>query len=347
MFDKLKKKILMAKKLPVEKSLKYKYPKKGLTSEEHKKVYYKKFTFEELSRKDFVLETHVLHIENSLENGIHTGVYSKHHFNSIHEFYYYTCNVSSITQEWYAYNNIKKAYKDYSAPTDAPKPMPNIYKELNGQFTDCLLKIGLDFSDIPLYKKLSGKMYWCGDMEEFGVIGECDNCYFESFLACLVGENRLDDDLLDTRGKLATPHEKIEVTIIPDDYHIQCAGKNSYGEQIFITPDLVYDFNKKVTTDFIVVYIWDSNGNFLTSEVFKIGNRGQYTEDDAGKVYNKVKEKYFDIKLCKIKVKPCSFFYENIEFGLIPNTEDDFTSVQVMPGNCISFTEPFNGEYDT
>jgi len=39
--------------------------------------------------------------------------------------------------------------------------------------------------------------------------------------------------------------------------------------------------------------------------------------------------------------------HDGIEFGFIPRTDDDMTVVEVMPGNCICFTEPFDGEYDT
>lgn len=146
---------------------------------------------------------------------------------------------------------------------------------------------------------------------------------------------------------MTTSHDEIIITIIPDDYHIHFAGKITDGKQVFVTSDLNYDANVCKTTDYIVVYIWDNEGTFIDAQVTKLGVRGVYKDDEAAKIYEKIVNSINDFTQHEIKVKPCRFEYDGIVFGFIPRTDEEFTCVEVMPGNCLCFTEPFNGEYDT
>ena len=146
---------------------------------------------------------------------------------------------------------------------------------------------------------------------------------------------------------MSIPHNEILVTIIPDEYHIHFAGKKSDGKQVFVTSDLKYDSAARKTTDFVVVYNWDSEGNFIDASVTTLGVRGEYDNEEAAKIHNQIFNSIEDFTLDTIQVKPCMFEYEGIEFGFIPRTDDGYTVVEVMPGNCLCFLEPFDGEYDT
>ena len=151
----------------------------------------------------------------------------------------------------------------------------------------------------------------------------------------------------DPAYQMTISHEEIMITVIPDEYHIRFAGKKSDGSQVFVTADLKYDAAAGKTTDFIVVYNWDHQGNFIDAQVTKIGTRGEYDNAEAAKIHDQIEASIKDFVLDTIKVKPCRFMYEGIEFGFIPRTDDEFTVVELMPGNCLCFLEPFDGEYDT
>ena len=142
---------------------------------------------------------------------------------------------------------------------------------------------------------------------------------------------------------MAIPHNKILLTIAPDDYHIQAVGRTGDGLQVFITSCFNYDPNSMSTTDYDVAFRWDSHGKFLNAEIVKIGKRG----DPQSRKDNGLTLKSQGITMDSIRVRPCSVNYDGLIFGLIPRTGDGETVVELMPGNSLCFLEPFDGEYDT
>lgn len=141
--------------------------------------------------------------------------------------------------------------------------------------------------------------------------------------------------------------DDVELTIVPDEYHIQFAGKIPDGRQVMITPELSYDVKTGKTCDYVVSYVWDSQGDFINAYIIKIGLRGDYDRSIGEMAYNDAKNMFSDISIGKIIVKTCAIEYGDIQFGFIPYERDGENTVQMMPGNCICFLEPFNGDYDT
>ncbi len=146
---------------------------------------------------------------------------------------------------------------------------------------------------------------------------------------------------------MTVPHDEIRITIIPDEYHIRFAGKTADGRQVMVRPDLDFDPKEERTTDYIVVYWWDSAGQFMDAQITTIGVRGEYDNDEAVKIYRKIEGSIEGFVPSTIEVEPFSVRHQGIEFGFIPRTEDGLTAVDLMPGNCLCFFEPFDGEYDT
>jgi hypothetical protein len=142
------------------------------------------------------------------------------------------------------------------------------------------------------------------------------------------------------------PHDSIILTIIPDEYHIKCVGFLPDGKQVMVTPEILPRPGMP-TVDYINTYIWSVDGDFIEGIIVKIGARGEYKDEDAKAVYSNILSNFADLEIDEISVKPFKMEHEGIEFGLIPMTNDGFTCVNLMPGNCISFLEPFDGEYDT
>jgi len=75
------------------------------------------------------------------------------------------------------------------------------------------------------------------------------------------------------------------------------AGKTSDGKQVFVTSDLKYDVEAGKTIDFVVVYNWDSHGNFIDARVTKIGIRGDYENEEAVKVHDEIEKSIDDFRL--------------------------------------------------
>ena len=96
---------------------------------------------------------------------------------------------------------------------------------------------------------------------------------------------------------MSIPHQEILITIIPDEYHIPFAGKKPDGKQVFVTSDLKFDPPAGKTTDFIVVYNWDSEGNFIDADVTNLGIRGEYDNEEATRIHKQILNNIEDFTL--------------------------------------------------
>lgn len=68
---------------------------------------------------------------------------------------------------------------------------------------------------------------------------------------------------------------------------------------------------------------------------------------EAAKKHDEIENSILGFAKVEIHVRPCKVNFDGHEFGFIPRTDDGFTVVEMMPGNCLCFLEPFDGEYDT
>ena len=137
------------------------------------------------------------------------------------------------------------------------------------------------------------------------------------------------------------------ITIIPDEWHIRFAGKLPDGRQIWVVPEIHPQSDGSPTVDYVNTYIWDGSGDFLEAIFIKIGPRGNYKKETAAAIHREQENKWSDIIMGPIEVKPFSIDHEGTQWGLIPQEYDGHSSVPLMPGNCICFFEPFDGTYDT
>jgi hypothetical protein len=145
-----------------------------------------------------------------------------------------------------------------------------------------------------------------------------------------------------------TPDEDFRFLIVPDEYHINFAGisKNS-GNQVFITTEILPFFDEDMPLDLLIAYEWDNDGVFINAQVEEIGVRGKNNDAARDKAYETLLTKYKDVEQQQISVSPCKINYRETEFGMIKETDEFGTTVTMMPGDCICWIEPFNGDYDT
>ncbi len=152
-----------------------------------------------------------------------------------------------------------------------------------------------------------------------------------------------------TDGDVNHPSGKdFRFLIVPDDYHINFAGiSKKTGNQVFITTEILPHFENEMPLDLLIAYVWNSDGIFINAQVEEIGVRGENNDASREKAYDVLLTKHEDVKQGKISVSPCQFTYRDTEFGMIKETDEYGTTVTMMPGDCICWIEPFNGDYDT
>jgi hypothetical protein len=154
----------------------------------------------------------------------------------------------------------------------------------------------------------------------------------------------------------ANPPDKIH--LIPDDYHIERVGKLPNGNLIYQETQLFYD--EENTSDFVVSYIFDADGNLIDDLVTLVGVRGVYGKE-AMAASRALHEKAFGkFEIVDIWVKPFSIQRHGMIFGFVAERPydddeeveleewDDGWRVTAMPGNTLQFFAPWDeGPYDT
>ncbi len=146
------------------------------------------------------------------------------------------------------------------------------------------------------------------------------------------------------------PPERIAIN--HDDYKAEHVGHTKDGRQFFLTnPFVPADPPRDGGREFVALFLFDAEGNFLEALVDDFGPRATMDEEKWKKRYLQRLEELGEVTFDRIEVKPFSLRRFETEFGLIPNPPDeefDSWTVELMPGNYMAFIEPWDsGVYDT
>lgn len=148
-----------------------------------------RYSMEFLSQPDVLLRALAVPLRSQTERALFVGVYGKRHFNNLAAFVSFTRNVSSITQEWYSTGDLERAYEYYYPPDaereDEGAKWLEASNTVESKLVDWLQDLGVDVDMDRVPIELGGLLHWRGDVEEFGLIAEMDDCYFEVFIADL------------------------------------------------------------------------------------------------------------------------------------------------------------------
>lgn len=136
--------------------------------------------------------------------------------------------------------------------------------------------------------------------------------------------------------------------IIPDDYHAEYAGRAEDGRLFFIaTP---FDAGTQGGNDgkeFIATFYWKADGSYDSMDVDAFGPRDTIDRD----VYDAIMARHIsnlgDYELTEISVAPFSDTAFDTEMGFIYTETDGYGWVNLLPGDYIAFTPPWDGMYDT
>jgi len=149
-----------------------------------------------------------------------------------------------------------------------------------------------------------------------------------------------------------TPPERIKM--IPDDHHADVVGKTKDQRQFFVTtPFTPFHPETKKSCEYIAVFIWSKDGTFKEAIIDDLGPREDLDEQESRKKYeNRIKE-LGEITITTIDVAPFEIERFGIKFGLIYSStlfdgeDEPYESVNLYPGDYMSFYPPWEGDYDT
>jgi hypothetical protein len=135
-----------------------------------------------------------------------------------------------------------------------------------------------------------------------------------------------------------------------EDYHTHFLGKTEDGRQFFGYETFVFpkpmptsDWEKQ--KEYVVLYIFDKNGNHLVTNHWYAGTTSETDESEIRERLEQMINELGNVEFCDIEVKPFQTVIDGVVFGLVPN--DEHESVELQPSSTISFQKPWDGEYYT
>ncbi|AYB34006.1 hypothetical protein [Chryseolinea soli] len=137
-----------------------------------------------------------------------------------------------------------------------------------------------------------------------------------------------------------------------EDYHTHYIGKTSDGRQFFGYETFVFpkgvplsDDWTKVRREYVVLYIFDKDGNYLTTNHWFAGTTSETNDSLTRKKLEELISELGDVNYTDILVRPFKTIIDGHVFGLVPNRI--LRTVDLEPSSTISFHWPWDGEYDT
>jgi hypothetical protein len=137
------------------------------------------------------------------------------------------------------------------------------------------------------------------------------------------------------------------ITIEHDDYHAKYIGRTNEGLQFFVTALFVPAMFGNPGNEFDAVFLFSNDGDLVESWVDELRPRASMDLEHARMLRAQRLAELGDVTFQDIRVKPFAVEYYG-EMGLIPSKFESKWSVELLPGNCMAFHEPWDsGGYDT
>jgi len=133
------------------------------------------------------------------------------------------------------------------------------------------------------------------------------------------------------------------ILIEHDDYHASYIGKTADGRQFFFAPIFMPGGD-----EFVTLFLFDDEGNLVESKIENFGPRETFDREKARALRSEWLAQLGTLEYQDIRVKPFAVEHGGEMFGMIPTKYEDYWVVEVLPGNVMAFTEPWDsGIYDT
>lgn len=141
---------------------------------------------------------------------------------------------------------------------------------------------------------------------------------------------------------LDDPRAPARITIAPDDYQAQLVGTAGDGRRFFITTPF------EPGDEYVALFFWSADGEFDSIDVDSFGPRELLSETDVEDALERRIAQLGTFRLEQVSVAPFVAESHGATFGFIPQEFSGHVSVNLMPGDYMSFNEPWDsGEYDT
>jgi hypothetical protein len=137
-----------------------------------------------------------------------------------------------------------------------------------------------------------------------------------------------------------------------DNYHAKYVGRTSDGRQFFLTTPFIGVIRGQAGCEYLALFICDRKGSLIEAKIDDLGPRAGVDKNAFSELRDQRIKELGKISFQRIEIAPFKVERFGQEFGLIPrppeDDEDGSWWVEVLPGNCMAFHEPWDsGEYDT
>ena len=141
------------------------------------------------------------------------------------------------------------------------------------------------------------------------------------------------------------------IAIEHDDHHARHIGELSDGRQFFLTTPFVPAMGDNAGREFVALFLFDEDGEFLEARIDDLGTRSGLDPEDARRIYEQRLAELGEVEYGGIEVQPFAVERFGTTFGLVPRPPEmdgEDWAVEMQPGNYMAFYEPWDsGEYDT
>ncbi len=141
------------------------------------------------------------------------------------------------------------------------------------------------------------------------------------------------------------------IAIDHDDYHAEHIGRTPDGRQFFLTALFEPAIGGSDGCEYVALFLFDLAGSLVDHKIESFGPRAQMDNGKRIETRDRWLAALGDVSFERIEVAPFSVEKFGTSFGLIPRPpedEDDVWAVELQPGNCMAFFEPWDsGDYDT
>jgi hypothetical protein len=136
-----------------------------------------------------------------------------------------------------------------------------------------------------------------------------------------------------------------------DDYHAEYVGRTADGRQFFLTTPFEAAIGGNAGCEYLALFIFDRKGDLIEAKIDDLGPRSTMDSDSRTSLRDQRIKDLGKLSFERIEIAPFKVERFGREFGLIPRPpeeEGESWWVELLPGNCMAFHEPWDsGEYDT
>ena len=140
------------------------------------------------------------------------------------------------------------------------------------------------------------------------------------------------------------------ICLAPDDHRAKWVGKTRFGIQFFATTPFVPAGGGTPGCEYIALYLWKADGQFLEARIDDLGPRKGLDRNEAKDLLLRRVHGLGQFTKCVIKVAPFQVERGGVVFGLVPRApedEDEDWTVLALPGDYMAFNPPWDGDYET